>query len=119
MKHNRLPFLRMKAPALLLSTLIAVSAVFVATQAAHAKEDEKEPAIEKLTLVKDTGEKFQEVETFKPTDTFGVLVKLNAEPKSGTKVKAVWMIADAGGMKDQKIFEKEIEFSAEALKDAK
>ena len=99
----------------------ALLAAFGSNQSASAKEDEKEPevSIEKLTLVKDSGESFKEVESFKPNDTFGVLVKLNAEPPAGTKVKAIWIAADAGGMKDKKILEKEVTFSKEALKDAK
>ena len=92
---------------------------FAFDNSAQSKDEEKEVSIEKLTLVKDAGDSFKQVESFKPGDTFGVLVKLNGEPPSGTKVKAIWIAADAGGMKDKKIFEKEVEFTAEALKDAK
>ncbi len=102
-----------------LCTVLVISAAFAFVGGTQAKEDEKEAAIEKITLVKDAGDSFKEVESFKPTDTFGVLVKLNGEPKSGTKVKATWILVNAGGMKDKKIFEKEVVFSAEALKDAK
>jgi hypothetical protein len=77
-----------------------------------------EVQVEKLTLVRDTGKDFQTVKKFKTTDTFGVLVKLSAA-KAGTKVKAVWIAANAGGMEDKKIFEKEVTFTEEALESAK
>ena len=107
----------MKLSNLLICGALAVS--FAQPAFAKEKEDDSEVAIEEITLVKDSGDTFTEVETFKPTDTLGVLVKLNGEPKSGTKVKAIWMIANAGGMKDKKIFEKEMTFSKEALANVK
>jgi len=109
----------MKTSKLLFCAGLVLAVAFASTPRTQAKEDEKEAAIEKITLVKDAGDSFKEVEAFKPADTLGVLVKLNGAPKSGTKVKAIWIIANAGGMKEKKIFEKEVEFTAEALKDAK
>ena len=79
---------------------------------------ENDVSIEKVTLVRDAGDKFDPVESFKPTDTFGVLVKLS-EAKMGTQVKAIWMIVDAGGVKNKKIFEKEVTLTPEAVKGAK
>ena len=46
-------------------------------------------------------------------------MKLNGEPKIGTKVKGIWMIVDAGEMRDKKIFEKEVTFTKEALANTK
>jgi len=83
-----------------------------------ADESENEVTIEKTALVRDTGNKFEPVESFTPKDTLGVLVFLS-EPKAGTKVKGVWTAVDAGGLKDKKIFEKEVEFTAETLKEVK
>ena len=102
---------------------IFVSLAFTGALVAKEKakdEDESESAVqvEKLILVRDAGEKFVPVKKFKPTDTLGVLVQLS-EAKEGTKVKGVWTIVDAGGMQDKKIFEKEVEFTAEAIKTAK
>jgi hypothetical protein len=83
-----------------------------------AADSESEVTIEKTALVREVGDKFEPVKSFKPDDTFGVLVFLS-EPKVGTKVKGVWTAVDAGGLEDKKIFEKEVEFTPEALKDAK
>jgi hypothetical protein len=81
-------------------------------------EAENEITIEKVTLVKDTGKDFQPVKKFKPTDTFGVLVQLS-EALEGTEVKGVWTVVDAGELHDKKILEKSVEFTAEAIKNAK
>lgn len=83
-----------------------------------AADSEDEVSIEKITLVRGAGEKFEPVKSFKPSDTFGVLVKLS-EAKKGTRVKAVWMIVDAGGMENKKILEKEVTITPEAIKGVK
>ena len=81
-------------------------------------ESENDVTIEKLTLVKDTGKDFQPVKAFKPTDTFGVLVQLS-EALEGTEVTGVWTAVDAGEIHDKTIHEKTVEFTAEAIKNAK
>jgi outer membrane usher protein FimD/PapC len=68
--------------------------------------------------VKDTGKDFQPVKAFKPADTFGVLVQLS-EALEGTEVTGVWTAVDAGEMHDKKILEKQVEFTAESIKNAK
>jgi outer membrane usher protein FimD/PapC len=98
--------------------VVAVSIIFAAPTRGKDKDASDEVQVEKLTLVRDTGKDFQTVKRFKTTDTFGVLVKLSAA-KAGTKVKAVWIAANAGGMEDKKIFEKEVTFTEEALESAK
>jgi hypothetical protein len=108
------------------STLVFALGISIGlTTAALSKEKDEdaddandEATIQKLTLVRDAGETFEKVESFKPTDTLGVLVKLSG-PKAGTKVKGVWTVVDAGGMKDKKIFEKEVAMTADVLKTAK
>ena len=103
--------------------LLALSFAFTGTSLANEKDEDaddsaNEVKIEKLTLVRDAGEKFEAVKNFKPTDIFGVLVKLS-EPKIGTKVKGVWTAVDAGQLENKKIFEKEVTLTRDALKDAK
>ena len=103
---------------------LSTSAIFLSlafTSAALAKEKDEESesdnevSIEKVTLVRDAGDKFEPVKSFKPTDTFGALVKLS-EAKTGTRVKGVWTAVDAGGLENKKIFEKEVTLNSETLK---
>lgn len=99
--------------------IAAVSMIFTAMSQAKDKDSsDNEVEVEQLTLVRDTGENFETVKKFKTTDTFGVLVKLSTA-KAGTKVKAVWIASNAGGIEDKKIFEKEVTFTEDTLKDAK
>jgi hypothetical protein len=79
-------------------------------------ESESEVTIEKTVLARLVEDKFEPVKSFKPSDTFAVLVFLS-EPKIGTKLKAVWTIVDAGGQQDEKILEKKVEITPEAIKD--
>jgi hypothetical protein len=111
----------MKKTIWLSSFAILVSLTLTGALLAKEKDEddsEGEVKIEKLTLVRDVGEKFEPVKKFKPTDTFGVLVQLN-EPRDGTKVKGVWTVVDAGDMKNKKILEKTVTLDAESLKDVK
>jgi hypothetical protein len=101
--------------------IILVSLAFASAALAKEKDDDaaesdSDVSIEKVTLVRDAGDKFEAVKNFKPSDTFGVLVQLS-EPTTGTKVKAVWTAVDAGGLENKKIFEKEVEITPETLKD--
>lgn len=99
-----------------LGIAIAMTTAALAKEKEDADESKDDVTIEKLTLVRDAGETFEKVESFKPNDTLGVLVKVS-DPKTDTKLKGVWTIVDAGGMKDKKIFEKEV--TGDALKNAK
>jgi hypothetical protein len=81
-------------------------------------ESESEVTIEKTVLARKTEDGFDPVKSFKPDDTFAVLVLLS-EPKIGTKLKAVWTIVDAGDMQDKKLLEKKIELTAEAIEGVK
>lgn len=83
-----------------------------------AADSEGEVSIEKVTLARDAGEKFEPVTNFKTSDTFCVLVKLS-EAKTGTRVKAVWTAVEAGGLENKKIFEKEVTITPETTKGAK
>jgi hypothetical protein len=99
--------------------IATVSIILAAMTEAKDKDSaDNEVEVAKLTLVRDTGENFEAVKTFKTTDTFGVLVNLSAA-KAGTKVKAVWIASNAGGMEDKKIFEAEVTATEETLKNAK
>jgi outer membrane usher protein FimD/PapC len=69
-------------------------------------------------LARATEDNFETVKSFKPDDTFAVLVFLS-EPKIGTKLKAIWTIVDAGGQQDKKILEKKIELTSEAIEGVK
>ena len=109
----------------LLAFLIACSLSFVLSHGAIGKEkdedtdeSESEVTIEKTVLAKETENGFDPVKSFKPDDSFAVLVFLS-EPKIGTKLKAIWTIVDAGGHEDEKILEKKIELTAEAIKGVK
>ena len=103
---------------------LLISLAFTSVLLAKEKDEEEDSdsdngvKIEKLTLVRDAGDKFLPVKSFRPTDIFGVLVKLSGS-NSGTKVKGVWTAVDAGGIKDKKIFEKEVTLSPDTLKDVK
>jgi hypothetical protein len=81
-------------------------------------DSDSEVTIEKTTLAKETDAGFNPVKSFKPDDTFAVLIFLS-EAKIGTKLKAVWTLVDAGGKQDQKILEKKIELTAEAIEGVK
>jgi hypothetical protein len=102
--------------------LIACSLSFVLSHGAVGKEkdedtdeSESEVTIKKTVLAREHDDKFEPVKSFKPDDTFAVLIFLS-EPKVGTKLKAVWTIVDAGGHQDEKILEKKIELTPEAIK---
>jgi hypothetical protein len=102
--------------------LIACSLSFVLSHGAIGKEkdedtdeSESEVAIKKTVLAREQDDKFEPVKSFKPDDTFAVLVFLS-EPKIGTKLKAVWTLVDAGDKQDQKLLEKSITITAEAIK---
>ena len=84
----------------------------------EAEESESEVTIEKTVLAREQDDKFEPVKSFKPDDTFAVLAFLS-EPKVGTKLKAVWTIVEAGEHQDEKILEKKIELTAEAIKGVK
>jgi hypothetical protein len=105
--------------------LIACSLSFAFIHGAIGKEkdedtdeSESEVTIEKTVLARKTEDGFDPVKSFKPDDTFAVLVFLS-EPKVGTKLKAVWTIVDAGEMQDKKLLEKKIELTAEAIEGVK
>jgi len=83
-----------------------------------AADSEDEVSIEKVTLARDAGEKFEPVTSFKTSDTFCALVKLS-EAKTGTRVKAIWTAVEAAGIENKKIFEKEVTINPETTKDVK
>ena len=102
--------------------LLGCSLSFALSQSAIGKEKDEEAGesdsevtIEKTVLAREREDKFEPVKSFKPDDTFAVLVFLS-ESKVGTKVKAVWTIVDAGGHEDEKILEKKVDLTAEAIK---
>jgi hypothetical protein len=79
-------------------------------------DSESQVKIEKTVLARKVEDGFEPVKSFKPSDTFSVLVFLN-EAKIGTRLKAIWIIVRADGMKNsQKILEKNIEITPEAIK---
>jgi hypothetical protein len=78
-------------------------------------DSESEVTIEKTVLAREVEDKFEPVKSFRPNDTFAVLVFLN-EAKIGTQLKAVWTLVDAGGQQDKKILEKTVEITPEAIK---
>jgi hypothetical protein len=101
--------------------LIACSLSLAFTSATLGKEKDEdaddsdsEVTIEKTVLARKTDDGFEPVKSFKPDDTFAVLVILS-EAKVGTKLKAVWTIVDAGEHQDEKILEKKIELTAKAI----
>jgi hypothetical protein len=81
-------------------------------------ESASEVSVEKTVLAKETEDGFDPVKSFKPDDTFAVLVFLS-EPKVGTKLKAIWTIVDAGDMQGKKLLEKKIELTPEVIKGVK
>jgi len=101
--------------------LFSLSIAF--TSAALAKEKDEDEStsdedvtIEKTVLAREVEDRFEPVKSFKPDDTFTVLVFLS-EPKIGTRLKTIWTIVDAGGQQDKKILEKNVELTPEAIKD--
>jgi hypothetical protein len=63
-------------------------------------------SIESVILTNDGGDA---VTNFKPSDNPQRAVVKLSEIESGTRVKAVWTAVNAGGEKNQKILEKEVE----------
>lgn len=99
-------------------SLAFTSATLGKEKDADADESDSEVTIEKTVLAKKTEDGFDPVKNFKPDDTFAVLVFLS-EAKVGTKLKAVWTLVDAGGKQDQKILEKKVELTEEAIEGVK
>jgi hypothetical protein len=102
---------------------LSLSLAFTSTTLGKEKDEDEDESdndvtIEKTVLARETGDGFDPVKSFKPDDTFAVLVFLS-EAKVGTKLKAVWTIVDAGGQQDKKILEKKIELTAEAIEGVK
>ena len=105
--------------------LIACSISLAFTSSTLAKEKDEdaddsdsEVTIEKTVLAREHNDKFEPVKSFKPDDTFAVLVFLS-EPKVGTKVKAVWTLFDAGGMEDKQLTVKKVELTPETVEGTK
>ena len=99
-------------------SLAFTSTTFGKEKNEDADESDSEVTIEKTVLAREVEDKYEPVKSFKPDDTFAVLVFLS-EPKIGTKLKAVWTIIDAGGMEDKQILVKKIELTEEAIKGVK
>ena len=107
-----------KLPAFLIAcslSLAFTSATLGKEKDEDADDSDTDVTIEKTVLAKKTDNGFDPVKSFKPNDTFAVLVFLS-EAKVGTKLKAVWTIVDAGGVQDKKIMEKKIELTEDAIK---
>ena len=106
-------------PALLIgcSLSLALGNSVIAKENDEDRDDSKsEVRIEKTILARKGEDGFEPVKSFKPSDTFFVVVFLN-EAKIGTRLKAIWVLVDADGMKNnQKILEKNIEITPEATK---
>ena len=101
----------------------SLSLAFTSTTLGKEKDEDEDESdndvtIEKTVLARETKDGFDPVKSFKPDDTFAVLVFLS-EAKVGTKLKAIWTIVDAGGQQDKKILEKKIELTAEAIEGVK
>ena len=109
-----------------LSTFAIFAALSLAfTSALLAKEKDEDEStsdedvkIEKAVLAREDADKFEPVESFKPNDTFAVLVFLN-KAKIGTRLKAIWTIVDAGGMHDKELLEKNIELTEDEIEGVK
>jgi hypothetical protein len=105
--------------------LIGCAFSFVLSHGAIGKEKDEDAddsdsdvTIEKTVLAREHDDKFEPVKSFKPDDTFAVLVFLS-EAKVGTKVKAVWTLVDAGGMEDKQLTVKKIELTPETVEGTK
>ena len=101
-----------------LLSLAFTNATFGKEKDEDEDESESEVTIEKTVLAKEVDEKYVPAKSFSPEDTFAVLVFLS-EPRIGTKLKAVWTLVDAGGKQDQKILEKKVELTPEAIEGVK
>jgi hypothetical protein len=112
------PIFRMSIFALFVSFAFTGSLLAKEKHDEDSDESDSEVTVEKLILVRDAGKDFQPVKKFKPNDTLGVLVQLS-EAKAGTKVRGVWTVVDAGGMKDKKILDRAIEMTDEKIKESK
>jgi hypothetical protein len=55
--------------------------------------------IEKTILPRKVEDGFEPVKSFRPSDTFSVVVFLN-EAKIGTRLKAIWILVHADGMEN-------------------
>ncbi len=72
-------------------------------------------ALENVHLARDDGRgrAGETVTGFKPTDNPLYCVVQLREPKDGTKVKAEWIVVNAGGERDTKFLEKEFKTTGE------
>ena len=111
--------IRLSTLVISLSLLLAfVSAVLAREKDQDASASGGDVKIEKTILCRKVEHTFEPIKSFKPDDTFALLVYLS-EAKVGTRVKAVWTLIDAGGMKNTKLLEKKIELTADAIKSVK
>lgn len=106
---------RIRLSALLVVFSLAFTSATLAKEKDEDTDSESDVTIEKTILARKTENGFDPVKSFKPTDTFAVIVVLS-EAKIGTKLKAVWIKANTGEKEDETILEKRITITADAIK---
>jgi hypothetical protein len=78
------------------------------SEEASPKEESADERVESIKLARENGDRLQPVENFKPADSPQHIVVKLAEGTEGTHVKTVWTNINAGGGKNQKLWEKEL-----------
>jgi len=72
------------------------------------KETTADERVESITLARENGKRLEPVDNFKPADSPEHIVVKLAEGAEGTHVKTVWTNLNAGGVKNQKLWTKEL-----------
>jgi hypothetical protein len=77
-------------------------------ESADESAGESSASIAAVTLARDDGNDFRPVKNFKSTETPHHLIVTMSAGNSGARVKTVWTNLNAGGAKNQKLWEKEL-----------
>jgi hypothetical protein len=108
--------IRLSTLALSLSLSLAiVGAVFAQEKPSASGGATK---IEKTILCRKVEHIFEPAKSFKPNDTFALVVYLS-EAKVGTRVRAVWTLVHAGRLENMKLLENKMELTEDAIKGVK
>lgn len=99
---------------------LSLSLAFVGAVRAQEKPSASGGAakIEKTILCRKVEHIFEPAKSFKPNDTFALVVYLS-EAKVGTRVRAVWTLVHAGRLENMKLLENKMELTEDAIKGVK
>jgi hypothetical protein len=94
------------------------SALLAKEKDEHASASDRDVKIEKTILCRKVEHTFEPAKSFKPNDTFALVVYLS-EAKVGMRVRAAWTLVHAGRLENIKLLEKKMELTEDAIKSVK